>query len=255
MAVGFAMNCVKSLLILFNFIFWLLGVGLVAVGASIIGDGKIIHALSLTEYDQQLLTSTCNAMIAVGVFAILIGFLGCAGAAWENKCLLGAFLVIMGVLALMEIIIGGVALANKHKAENYLKDKIDHISDTPYQNMTVEMKKFVDVVQTGFRCCGMETVTDWAPDYPGTCNCTQKKADDVGDDSSRCDAATGRWAQPCDGKIIGNLRAAIGAMAGMPIAVAFATFAGMAMAFVLFRSKDGGPPSFIIRGHEYKAFA
>ncbi|CAH1257047.1 CD63 [Branchiostoma lanceolatum] len=255
MAVGFAMNCVKSLLILFNFMFWLLGVGLVAVGASIIGDGKMIDALRLTDFDQQLLSSTCNAMIAVGVFAILIGFLGCAGAAMENKCLLGAFLVIMGVMALMEIIIGGVALANKHKAESYLKDKIDHISDTPYRNLTVEVKKFVDTIQAEFRCCGMETVTDWEPDYPGSCNCTQKTGDDVDDDSGVCDTATGRWGKPCDGKIIGNLRGAIAAMAGMPIAVAFITFIGMAMAFVIFRSKDGGPPSFIIRGHEYKAFA
>nr|AAQ62865.1 CD63-like antigen [Branchiostoma belcheri tsingtauense] len=256
MAVGFAMNCVKSLLILFNFMFWLLGVGLVAVGASIIGDGKIVHALSLTEFDQQLLTSTCNAMIAVGVIAILIGFLGCAGAAWENKCLLGAFLAIMGVLSLIEIIIGGVALANKHKAENYLKEKIDHISDRKYQNLTAEVKKFVDVIQAEMRCCGMKEVTDWAPDYPGTCNCTQKTSDDVHDgDKGVCDTTSGRWAKPCDNKILDNLRGAISAMAGMPIAVAFISFIGMVLAFVLFRSKDGGPPTFIIRGHEYKAFA
>ncbi|KAI8488106.1 Tetraspanin-8 [Branchiostoma belcheri] len=253
MAVGFAMNCVKSLLILFNFMFWLLGVGLVAVGASIIGDGKTIHALRLTEFDQQLLTSTCNAMIAVGVIAILIGFIGCAGAAWENKCLLGTFIAIMGVLSLIEIIIGGVALANKHKAENYLKEKIDHISDTQYQNLTAEVKKFVDTIQAEFRCCGMKSVKDWEPDYPGTCNCTQKTGDDVQD--GVCDTTTGRWKKPCDTKIMDNLRGAISVMAGMPIAVAFITWIGMAMAFVLFRSKDGGPPTFIIRGHEYKAFA
>ncbi|KAI8488104.1 ATP-dependent Lon protease pim1 [Branchiostoma belcheri] len=52
----------------------------------------------------------------------------------------------------------------------------------------------------------------------------------------------------CDTKIMDNLRGAISVMAGMPIAVAFITWIGMAMAFVLFRSKDGGPPTFIIRG-------
>ncbi|EDM12182.1 rCG47614, isoform CRA_e [Rattus norvegicus] len=74
-------KCIKYLLFVFNFVFWLAG-------------GVILGVALWLRHDPQttsLLTFYVGIyiLIAVGAVMMFVGFLGCYGAIQESQCLLG----------------------------------------------------------------------------------------------------------------------------------------------------------------------
>lgn len=95
------MNCVKYLMFFFNFIFWLSGVGLIAIGAFI--------RTNYGEYFSFVDHSFGNVpavLIAVGVIVFIIGFLGCCGALKENHCMVTTFAILLAMIFILEIVVG-----------------------------------------------------------------------------------------------------------------------------------------------------
>jgi hypothetical protein len=162
---------IKYLLFAFNFLIWSFGGGLLAIGIWIRADGGLweyMQALDIGRY-----YSACYLIIAAGALLLIIGFVGCLGAAAESPCMLlgycaGTMLCIVLEIAacvLVWKIAGGDAL------EQTLSDQImDHIE---IRNTEDKSRRFLDLIQLKLECCGAKTFVDYreiGQDIPLSCN-------------------------------------------------------------------------------------
>uniref|UniRef100_A0A672TBT8 CD81 protein-like n=1 Tax=Sinocyclocheilus grahami TaxID=75366 RepID=A0A672TBT8_SINGR len=81
------MKCVKYLLFVFNFIFWLMGSLVLAVGLWLRLDPNTVSLLG--EGGPDTFFIGVYILIAAGGLVMLVGFFGCCGAVRESQCLLG----------------------------------------------------------------------------------------------------------------------------------------------------------------------
>jgi len=146
----------------FNFLFWLLGGLLVAVGTYAIidnwksGDGLRLENLFDVIFNLGFL------MVIVGGVVFIVSFAGCIGALRENVCLLKFYSLCLLIFFLAEMALAGLGLIFPHKFseffEGYMSDELikNYRDDLDFQNL-------IDSVQQGFECCGIssEGYKDW----------------------------------------------------------------------------------------------
>ncbi|KAG7326507.1 hypothetical protein KOW79_009908 [Hemibagrus wyckioides] len=105
-------KCVKYLLFIFNFIFWLSGSLVLAVGLWLRFDP---HIASLLKEDGAPETFFLAVYILIGAGGImmLVGFFGCCGAVRESQCLLGLFFSCLLIIFGAEVAAGVFGFLNK----------------------------------------------------------------------------------------------------------------------------------------------
>uniref|UniRef100_A0A8C6YVE6 Tetraspanin n=1 Tax=Nothoprocta perdicaria TaxID=30464 RepID=A0A8C6YVE6_NOTPE len=143
MAMEGGMKCVKFLVFVFNFIFWVCGVALIAIG--LYAQVALNKALVVTSASAS---STPIAIVVVGVIIFFISFFGCCGAWKESYCMVTTFAVLLSLIFLVEI---AAAIAGY-----VFKDKVGAGSEA--------VQKYGEdaALREGFHCCGINNYTDWA---------------------------------------------------------------------------------------------
>ncbi|XP_058244019.1 CD9 molecule a isoform X3 [Hemibagrus wyckioides] len=139
--------CVKYLMFAFNFVFWLAGTGVLAVGLWLRFDPK---TKNLFEGDDSLrgFYIVVYILIAVGGLMMLVGFLGCCGAIQESLCMLG-------------LVVDNVTHFYKETYKKYKEEKQDTLRET------------LQLIHYGLFCCGpyesegMATVPETCPKFEG----------------------------------------------------------------------------------------
>jgi len=159
------MACVKYLLFIFNFIFFLSGLGLIVIGAYV----KTQYGEYLTFADGTL-TNAAVFLIALGVIVFIIGFLGCCGAIRESYCMVTTFAVLLGIIFVLEIVAGILGFVYKGK----VKEKGDAAVARAVTKYDTEdgAKGFLDWTQKTLKCCGKAGAADYdarAKGIPGSC--------------------------------------------------------------------------------------
>lgn len=159
---------IKYLLFFFNFIFWLLGGGILGLGLWLRHDEKISNLMNLEldgKYPPHSFYTYVHVMIAVGAVIMVVGFLGCYGAIQESQCLLGTFFVCLVILFACEIAAGIWGYMNRETLATEMKNFYDTVYDQALkENIADQNKKSVVAgVLKGFhetlQCCGKDTVT------------------------------------------------------------------------------------------------
>ncbi|XP_053562503.1 leukocyte surface antigen CD53 isoform X2 [Bombina bombina] len=159
-------SCVKILkymLFIFNFVFWVIGCSVIAIGIYFVVNKT--YGLLLPNSPSL---SLGNALIVLGSVIMVFGFLGCMGAIKENKCLL---------LTLDKYINDQLTISfEQHKAE---------------ENMNSSSPIWHDI-QHSLKCCGINGTQDWQPTVPLSCckveNCADKQYYEIG-----CSEAIRKW--------------------------------------------------------------
>ncbi|KAM4796020.1 CD63 antigen [Rhinophrynus dorsalis] len=155
MAVEGGMKCVKYLMFLFNFLFWVCGIALIALG--------IYLQIQLNNTLIMKNASSSGApivIIAVGVVIFFISFFGCCGAAKENYCMVTTFAILVVLIFLVEI---AAAIAGY-----IFKDKVRDAFETSFKdgmskyNETKDITDSIDTLQRDFKCCGANNSQDWS---------------------------------------------------------------------------------------------
>uniref|UniRef100_A0A3Q3FU32 CD81 molecule b n=1 Tax=Labrus bergylta TaxID=56723 RepID=A0A3Q3FU32_9LABR len=106
MAVAGCTKCIKYMLFLFNFIFWLAGGVILGVALYLRNDSQTSNLLILQFEGHQAPGTfyiSVYILIAVGAVMMLVGFLGCYGAIQESQCLLGTFFFFLVILFACEV--------------------------------------------------------------------------------------------------------------------------------------------------------
>ncbi|KAJ8370357.1 hypothetical protein SKAU_G00103850 [Synaphobranchus kaupii] len=108
------MKCVKYLLFVFNFIFWLVGSLVLAVGLWLRFDPDTVSLLN-EEGAPDTFFIGVYILIGAGGLMMLVGFFGCCGAVRESQCLLGSFFACLLVIFGAEVAAGVFGFLNKEK--------------------------------------------------------------------------------------------------------------------------------------------
>ncbi|XP_038577996.1 CD63 antigen [Micropterus salmoides] len=154
MAVEGGLKCVKYLLFFFNFIFWLCGLALIVVGI------LVQVALHNTLVISDAATSAAPiVVIVVGVVIFFIAFFGCCGAWKENYCMVTMFAVLLTLIIIVEVAAAIAGYVFRNKLSAVVQDSLSEMMK--HYNTTEEFKKAVDELQQEWKCCGVNSSSDW----------------------------------------------------------------------------------------------
>ncbi|XP_067880769.1 CD63 antigen [Heterodontus francisci] len=153
MAVEGGMKCVKYLLFIFNFLFWISGIALIVVG--ILVQTKLNGTLHITDVAAS---GAPIVIIIVGVIINFVAFFGCCGAWKENYCMVTTFAVLLILIFLVEI---AAAIAGY-----IFKDQIRSVFEKSFNETMSNYNQSANAVninnlQKQFHCCGSKQFSDW----------------------------------------------------------------------------------------------
>ncbi|KAJ9586217.1 hypothetical protein L9F63_020126, partial [Diploptera punctata] len=163
--------CLKYVIFGFNVIFWLLGLGIFAVGIWAWMEKDTFNNLSRLT---NITLDPAFILILIGTVTFVIGFTGCVGALRENTCLLAAYAIFLAILLLLEMTTGIMGFIFKDWIKNQATEGfqafIIHYREDPDQ------QNLIDWIQEDWlQCCGIEGPKDW--DRNNYFNCSSR---DVG---------------------------------------------------------------------------
>uniref|UniRef100_A0A674H932 CD81 molecule n=1 Tax=Taeniopygia guttata TaxID=59729 RepID=A0A674H932_TAEGU len=157
-------KCIKYLLFVFNFIFWLAGGIILGVALWLRHDSQTTNILYLQLGDKQAPNTFyvgIYILIAVGAVMMFVGFLGCYGAIQESQCLLGTFFTCLVILFACEVAAGIWGFVNKDQIAKDVKQFYDQalqqalMGDADASNAKAVVKTFHETLD----CCGSDIMT------------------------------------------------------------------------------------------------
>lgn len=157
----FVSPVVKYLLFIFNFLFWMISLVMVAIGvyARIMKHAEA--ALACLSVDPAVM------LMVVGVLMFFITFCGCVGSLRENICLLQTFCIFLTIIFLLQLAAGVLGFIFSDKARNKVTEMINK-AITHYRD-DIDLQNLIDFGQTEFGCCGGVTYTDWSQNMYFNC--------------------------------------------------------------------------------------
>lgn len=152
-------KCIKTLLFVFNFIFWLAGAAILGIGIwTEIDPGQFDAFLGNSGYSLP-----AKILMAAGAFVMVIGFLGCWGAIKESRPLLGMFFACLFLIFAAEAVAGILGFLYRDKVDeeitNTLSDEVKMNYGTKIDSTT---NHNIDNLQIRLECCGASNYTDWS---------------------------------------------------------------------------------------------
>ncbi|TRY65398.1 hypothetical protein DNTS_023143 [Danionella cerebrum] len=151
MATG-GLQCIKYLLFIFNFIFWLAGTGVLAVGLWLRFDARTKGIFA--DSSQSVFLTGVYILIVAGAIMMVVGFLGCCGAMKESSCMLGLFFGFLLVIFAAEVAAGIWGLSNKDKIvtdlQQFYQQTFSNYKDTKQE----ALKETLRAIHFGLNCCG-----------------------------------------------------------------------------------------------------
>ncbi|XP_015283912.1 PREDICTED: tetraspanin-15 [Gekko japonicus] len=157
----FSYLCLKFSLITYSTVFWLLGGFVLAVG--------IYAEVERQKYKtlESAFLAPAIILILLGIIMFLVSFVGVLASLRDNLCLLQAFMYILGICLLIELIGGVIALLFRNQTIDFLNENIGKGIENYYDDL--DFKNIMDYVQKQFKCCGGKEYTDWAQNQYHDC--------------------------------------------------------------------------------------
>ncbi|CAH1257040.1 TSPAN11 [Branchiostoma lanceolatum] len=234
MAEGCCASIIKILLFIFNFIFWIIGIAILAIGIWLRVDDRISKVVA-GEIDLGFFYTACYVLIVAGAFTMVVGFLGCWGAVKENRLFLLIFAILIGLLVLLEFVAGILAVVYRNDLNVWVEEAVNKaLNGERVDQKPVEFQSFVFEIQNQFTCCGLTSYRNWAdPCTQGQCKtCTAANTD-------QCERPPcGSVYNPCLSKLNSFLEDNIIIVGGVGLAFAFLQIVGIVFACILRRNLD-----------------
>ncbi|XP_005096507.1 tetraspanin-17 [Aplysia californica] len=149
--------CIKYLMFGFNVLFWVVGLMLLTIGMWAWAEKDVfanVTQLTNITLDPALI------FIVVGMSMFSMSFTGCIGALRENTCLLLFFMISLGIIFLMELLIGILGFVYKDWVRDQIQSQVKNMI-IKYRD-DLDLKNLVDWVQQDWlSCCGVQSYKDW----------------------------------------------------------------------------------------------
>nr|CAD7604511.1 unnamed protein product [Timema genevievae] len=149
------LQCIKYILFIFNFIYMLTGIMVIAAGSS--------SMAILSRYDSFLessLYSPSALLIVIGIMIGMVAFLGCFGAAKESTCVIMVFSWLLCGIFVLELSAGIAALVNKNCFYDLISSNMKDVMKVYTKDPAAS--EIFDFIQQRMQCCGVESYQDWS---------------------------------------------------------------------------------------------
>ena len=218
------MACMKTLLMLFNFVFWVSGIIMLCIG--------IWMRIQLRDYIDMSMEGRGAALLALaslGAILTLAATLACCCTARGHPALLYLYGAFLAVVALLELGAG----ASVYAYRSSLNERFDQgLNESMAVYGQDEVKStHIDTMQSTLHCCGNRGYTDWFNTYPqkeiplSCCKVTKATCDTT--DTNEI------YTQGCYTRVLDLINSNIGLVAGTAIGVAFLPLIGVFLACCL----------------------
>uniref|UniRef100_A0A0B8RY74 Tetraspanin n=1 Tax=Philothamnus irregularis TaxID=1899461 RepID=A0A0B8RY74_9SAUR len=232
MGVEGGMKCIKYLMFFFNFIFWLCGIALIALGIFV--QIELKNTLVMTSPASA--SAAPIVILSVGVIVFFISFFGCCGAVKENYCMVTTFAVLLTIIFLVEIAAAITGYIFKDKVKTVIKNEIQE----EMNSYNSSGPNILDDLQRKYNCCGINSYTDWF-------NVTQLKPNKVpssccknGMDCTKNPTRENTFEEGCVKEIEDWLRRHIVIVAAVALGIAFFELLGIIFACCLMKGIRSG---------------
>ncbi|KAI5098535.1 CD151 antigen [Silurus meridionalis] len=150
--------CLKYLLFMFNFLFWLAGGAVMAVGLwTLVKKSDYISLLS-----SRIYAASAYILCLAGAIVMVTGVLGCCATFKEKRQLLRVYFVLLLCIFLLEILAGVLAYIYYQQLSDELKNNLKNTMVNKYQQPEQNhITEAVDKLQQEFKCCGSNYSSDW----------------------------------------------------------------------------------------------
>jgi len=144
----------KIILIIYNLIFWLIGLLIIIAGSVLYVEAKNLGSNMGSQISIGLIVIIC-----VGVFIFIVSTFGLFGSCKENVCMIRTYAVLVIIVLIFEFAVGIAALVLSSNVGAFFHDSF--MSQMLQYSKTVEDRLSVDLIQQGFDCCGADNYTNW----------------------------------------------------------------------------------------------
>ncbi|XP_005802842.1 tetraspanin-1-like [Xiphophorus maculatus] len=157
----------KAMMIAFNGIIFLAGIGILGVGIWVkVDSGSIFNFLGKIDNVPPEINQVLNVgylLIAIGALLVVIGFLGCCGAIRESKCMLVLFFMIVLLVFIAEVA-GAVVILVFRPVADSLFEKVGTAAVKSIQKdygSNTDITGLWNTTMDGLKCCGFYNYTDF----------------------------------------------------------------------------------------------
>lgn len=182
-------SCVKYMIFLLNFVFWLFGGLLIGVGLYAFVDKWKTTGLIRVETIYDVVLNISLVMVIAGGVVFHVSCAGCIGALRENTCLLKFYSLCLLIFFLLEMAIAIMGFVFPHTMQSMLEESVtDKIIHTYRED--ADLQNLIDFAQQEFKCCGLSSVgyKEWAKNE--YFNCSSPSVERCGVPYSCCMNAT-----------------------------------------------------------------
>ncbi|XP_028843616.1 CD82 molecule b [Denticeps clupeoides] len=235
----------KYFLFLFNLLFFLFGALMLGFGLWVLLDNQSF--IAVLQEESNTLKVGSYILIAVGSLSMLMGFLGCIGAIYEIRCLLGLYFTCL-ILILVAQVTAAVLIY-------FQRDRLKHEMSLIVRNIIVnygESNKTTDAtwdyLQKAVQCCGWSGPGNWTENvkiknntsrlYPCSCRNESTPGTDV-QESGICETLSPSWpvySRGCADSVEEWLLSNNGVILGICVGVAVVEILGLFLSMCLCRS-------------------
>uniref|UniRef100_A0A3B1JQB5 Tetraspanin n=1 Tax=Astyanax mexicanus TaxID=7994 RepID=A0A3B1JQB5_ASTMX len=160
--------CVKYLMFAFNFIFWLAGTGVLAVGLWLRFDPKTKNLFE-GESSPYVFYTGVYILIAAGALMMVVGFFGCCGAIQESPCMLGLFFFFLLLIFAVEVAAGIWGFSNQSKVVDDITQFYTQTYSNYKDNKQDALKETLRLIQHRLNCCGPSNTAEDLKILEDTC--------------------------------------------------------------------------------------
>ncbi|XP_069764510.1 CD82 antigen-like isoform X3 [Narcine bancroftii] len=151
----------KYFLFVFNLFFFFLGGVTLGFGLWILFDKtSFIAVLDTTSVPLQIWSYLLSGL---GIFTMMMGFLGCIGALKEVKCMLGIYFTLLVFLMASQITIGVLVYTQRKMIEKKISEAVENLIKNYNRddNKLENLEETWDFIQLKFSCCGWNSFDEW----------------------------------------------------------------------------------------------
>ncbi|XP_036952191.1 CD82 antigen-like isoform X1 [Acanthopagrus latus] len=238
------LTATKYFLFLFNLIFFLCGTVIMGFGLWLLLDNQ---SFIVVLNNSTAVKIACYILIGVGAFSMLMGFIGCLGAIYEIRCLLGLYFTCLLLILIAQIAAGALIYFQKSVLNEEMSKIVTKVLDNyPGSNSTTEQAW--DFIQRNMECCGWTGRLDWSGNmvivnssqllFPCSCQNISLATGNFSD-SGFCEAQTPDWPVydvGCAASVESWLLTNIGVVLGICLGVALIELLGMILSICLCRN-------------------
>ncbi|XP_014668213.1 PREDICTED: tetraspanin-7-like isoform X2 [Priapulus caudatus] len=232
-----ALGCMKTLLMIFNFLFFVIGLAILVLGVY-----SKVQLYVYMELMANYYTHTPYIMIAIGAFIVLLGVGGCFCTIKGNSYLLYAYSVILFIIFIAELSAGISAYIFKGKIYTAFEDGLNIASNNYGQDPAASTDEAMDHMQKTLHCCGIKKYSDWlnttygSPgQVPESCCIDQANTTCIrtGFVGTSADITTTIYVKGCHKEVVSFVDENIGIIAGAATGFAFLQILGVLLACCL----------------------